>query len=294
MLNSAGDDSILGGEGNDTYSYALGQGNDYISEDGGNDLLIFADQSISDVRFTQAWESLSDGDNARDLIVNNSDGTTVTVSDFFDGSTSNELETIEFSDGQTLTKLQAISKSIADQHTSGDDVVFASEFADNMINSAGNDTLIAGEGDALAFADLAASLNRGAVGGTGIGDGLAVAMRKFDRNGFNGTRQTVDVSGDGRETPPREIVVTMPTARSMALSRGVTINGLAILNEDENLDTWYRNHVIVGPQSFVIAVADYDDFAEAMVRKLIREIENNPRIGLLAPNDAISARAPIP
>ena len=106
-------------------------------------------------------------------------------------------------------------------------------------------------------------------------------MRKFDRNGYDGARQTVDVSGDGRETPPREIVVTMPTARSMALSRGVTINGLAILNEDENLDSWYRNHVIVGPQSFVIAVSDYDDFADAMVRKLIREIDDNPRIGRL-------------
>ena len=144
--------------------------------------------------------------------------------------------------------------------------------------------LIASESDALGFANLAASLDRGALGGTGIGDGLAVAMRKFDRNGYDGARQTVDVSGDGRETPPREIVVTMPTARSMALSRGVTINGLAILNEDEELDSWYRNHVIVGPESFVIAVSDYDDFAEAMIRKLIREIDDNPRIGRLIPD----------
>jgi len=142
--------------------------------------------------------------------------------------------------------------------------------------------------DALAFADLAASLPRGVVGGTGIGDGIAVAMRKFDRNRIAGTRQVVDVSGDGRETPPREIVVTMPTARSMALSRGVTINGLAILNEDETLDAWYRNHVIVGANSFVMAVDDFDDFAEAMARKLIREIDDHPKLGLLrqTPNSA--------
>lgn len=135
--------------------------------------------------------------------------------------------------------------------------------------------------DALAFADLAASLPRGVVGGTGIGDGIAVAMRKFDRNNIAGTRQVVDVSGDGRETPPREIVVTMPTARSMALSRGVTINGLAILNEDETLDAWYRNHVIVGANSFVMTVDDFDDFANAMTRKLIREIDDHPKLGLL-------------
>lgn len=145
--------------------------------------------------------------------------------------------------------------------------------------------VIASEADAVSFAALAASLDRSVVGGTGIGAGLAVAMRKFDRNGISGARQTVDVSGDGRETPPREIVVTMPTARSMALSRGVTINGLAILNEDEHLGSWYRNHVIVGPQSFVIAVSDYDDFAEAMIRKLIREIDDNPRVGRLNRNE---------
>ena len=141
--------------------------------------------------------------------------------------------------------------------------------------------VIESEADALAFADLAGSLPRSVVGGTGIGDGIAVAMRKFDRNGIDGQRQVVDVSGDGRETPPREIVVTMPTARSMALSRGVTINGLAILNEDETLDDWYRNHVIVGPNSFVIAVDDFDDFADAMTRKLIREIDDRPNLGMI-------------
>jgi len=141
--------------------------------------------------------------------------------------------------------------------------------------------VIESEADALAFAALAGSLPRSVVGGTGIGDGIAVAMRKFDRNGIDAMRQVVDVSGDGRETPPRENVVTMPTARSMALSRGVTVNGLAILNEDETLDNWYRNHVIVGPNSFVIAVDDFDDFASAMTRKLIREIDDRPKLGMI-------------
>lgn len=142
-------------------------------------------------------------------------------------------------------------------------------------------SVIETEADALAFADIAGSLERRVVGGTGLGAGIAAALRKFDRNGISGTRQVVDVSGDGRETPPREIVVMMPAARSMALSRGITINGLAILNEDETLDDWYRNNVIAGPQSFVIAVRTFDDFAEAMIRKLIREIEDQPKIGML-------------
>ncbi len=141
-------------------------------------------------------------------------------------------------------------------------------------------TVVESEADAAAFAELAAGMPRGVVGGTGIGDGIAVAMRKFDRNGIEGARQVVDVSGDGRETPPREIVVTMPTARSMALSRRVTINGLTILNEDAELDRWYRNNVIVGRNSFVIAIDDFDDFTEAMTRKLIREIDDRPQLSM--------------
>ena len=42
--------------------------------------------------------------------------------------------------------------------------------------------------------------------------------------------------------------------------------------------TWYRDNVIAGPGSFVITAADYDDFAEAIVRKLIREIEHQERL----------------
>lgn len=141
--------------------------------------------------------------------------------------------------------------------------------------------IIASAADAERFSNFVYGTRRGVMGGTGIGAGIAWAIRKFDRNGIAAERQVVDVSGDGKETPPREIVVTMPTARSMALSRGVTINGLAILNEDETLASWYANHVIAGPTSFVMSVAGFETFAEAMSRKLIREIEDRPRIGAL-------------
>ena len=141
--------------------------------------------------------------------------------------------------------------------------------------------IIASEADAERFSNFVYGTRRNAIGGTGIGAGIAWSIRKFDRNGIAADRQVVDVSGDGKETPPRETVVTMPTARSMALSRGVTINGLAILNEDESLASWYANNVIAGPNSFVISVAGFETFAEAMTRKLIREIEDRPRIGAL-------------
>ena len=116
-------------------------------------------------------------------------------------------------------------------------------------------------------------------GGTGIGPGVAAAIRKLDRNGLTAPRQVVDVSGDGRETPPRENVVMMPMARSLADARGVTINGLAILSADDlSLATWYRDNVITGQSSFVMSAAGYADFGVAIRKKLLREIEHQERV----------------
>jgi hypothetical protein len=68
--------------------------------------------------------------------------------------------------------------------------------------------------------------------------------------------------------------------RSMAIARQVTLNGLAILNEDKQLDAYYRAWLAVGDGSFVEVAQDYDDFADAMRRKLLREIEPEPIVGL--------------
>ena len=138
--------------------------------------------------------------------------------------------------------------------------------------------LLATPGDAENFASLMSGLPRGTEGGTGIGAGIAAAIRKLDRNEYVAPRQVVDVSGDGRETPAREVVVLMPQARAMARARGVTVNGLAILNEDPDLALWYRNNVINGQGSFVLTASDYADFAEAIRLKLIREIEHQERL----------------
>jgi len=66
----------------------------------------------------------------------------------------------------------------------------------------------------------------------------------------------------------------------MAIARQVTLNGLAILNEDKQLDAYYRAWLAVGDGSFVEVAQDYDDFADAMRRKLLREIEPEPIVGL--------------
>ena len=137
---------------------------------------------------------------------------------------------------------------------------------------------LAGAEDAGRFAAFMEELPRAALGGTGIGAGVARAVRILERNGFAAPRRVVDVSGDGRETPPRETVVMMPMARALADAHGVTVNGLAILNDDPGLADWYRNSVITGRGAFVLTAANYADFAEAIVRKLFREIRHQERL----------------
>jgi hypothetical protein len=134
--------------------------------------------------------------------------------------------------------------------------------------------------DADAFARLVAGYPRTQVGGTGLGDGIAKSVTSITDNGFTAPRMVVDVSGDGPETPPRDHTVLLPQARMMANYHGITINGLAILNEAPDLDDYYRSQMIVGQGSFVEVARDYVDFARAMKRKLLREVQPEPVVGM--------------
>jgi hypothetical protein len=114
----------------------------------------------------------------------------------------------------------------------------------------------------------------------GLGDGIAKSVTSILNNRFTAPRMVIDVSGDGRETPPRDHVVMLPQARTMANYHGITVNGLAILNDDPLLDTYYRNWMITGQGSFVEIAQDYRDFARAMRKKLLREIEEQPIVSM--------------
>ncbi len=140
--------------------------------------------------------------------------------------------------------------------------------------------ILADEAEVDRVAGIIAAMPRNQVGGTGIGDGVAHAIRSIDENTILSDRRIVDVSGDGRETPPRQYSTILSEARSMAIARNVTLNGLAILNEDKELDDYYRSRLAVGDGNFVEVAADYNDFARAMRRKLLREIDPDPIVGL--------------
>jgi len=133
--------------------------------------------------------------------------------------------------------------------------------------------IISSPADADRWANLVERLPRHVGGGTGIGEAVVDAIRMIETNQISGTRRVVDVSGDGRETPPRRVYSRLAMqARAMASARGVTVNGLAILSDVPDLDVWYSRNVTAGPGSFVMTANDFLDFERAIKQKLLREI----------------------
>ena len=130
-------------------------------------------------------------------------------------------------------------------------------------------THLAGAETATALADALDRAPRYVTGGTtAIGSAISSASIAFADNGFEGARLAIDVSGDGRSN---EGVLTS-FARDRAVASGITINGLAILNEEPDLDRYYVGNVIGGPAAFAAAADGYEDFAGAILSKLLREI----------------------
>jgi hypothetical protein len=75
------------------------------------------------------------------------------------------------------------------------------------------------------------------------------------------------------------------------IAQGITINGLAILNELPLLDDYFRDHLIGGDGAFVMIAQDYADFAQAMIRKLVREIRSVPLSENESPNSVHESHA---
>ena len=130
-------------------------------------------------------------------------------------------------------------------------------------------TLLKDAASAEAFADANARSQRALYGGgTSISGAIDQAMLLLSQSPYSSPRRTIDISGDGANNRGRSIT----QARDEAVNNGITINGLPILSLDPFLDRYYYNHVIGGPGAFMIPAANYENFADAVVKKLILEI----------------------
>ncbi len=134
--------------------------------------------------------------------------------------------------------------------------------------------------DAGRFAAALEAAPRTARGRTAIGEGIALATDDLACAPVAAARQVIDVCGDGTSNSGRDVTA----ARDAAVAAGITINGLAIINDHPvswvfahvqppgGLAKWYQDHVTGGPGSFVVEVHDFAAFGRAITRKLVDEI----------------------
>jgi len=141
-------------------------------------------------------------------------------------------------------------------------------------------TVIRDRPTAEAFAARLAAEPRRFWGRTAIGSGIEHGMRMLAESGVNPTRRVIDVCADGTSNSGSEVT----EARDEAVSQGIIINALAIINENPfpwaqahvnppgGLMNYFRENVVGGPGAFVLEVRDLVRFGEAMTRKLVLEI----------------------
>lgn len=128
---------------------------------------------------------------------------------------------------------------------------------------------IADAASARALADgIESSPRLPSAGATALGPGMAAGLALLGRFEPQTDRLVMDVSGDGRHNLGR----APGPVRDIGVAAGITINGLAVLNEEQDLLAHYEAEVIGGPGAFAMSCADYADFADAIQRKLFREI----------------------
>jgi hypothetical protein len=106
-------------------------------------------------------------------------------------------------------------------------------------------------------------------GGTGLAAAITFSIALLETLPLLATRRVIDVSGDGEDNDGGNA----GEARDEALARGITINGLPILNGTQGLEAYYSAQVIGGADSFLMPTANLFSFRDAMTRKLLREVE---------------------
>jgi hypothetical protein len=141
--------------------------------------------------------------------------------------------------------------------------------------------VISDAASAQAFADalLKAPPSRG--NGTDMGGALLAAANLIETNALQGTRRTIDISGDG----PYNRGYPVSYVRDEIAAQGITINGLPIVSDEygggdwgiyyDDITQYYINCVIGGRGSFAIPSKGLQDFAQAMRRKLVLEISED-------------------
>ena len=113
-------------------------------------------------------------------------------------------------------------------------------------------------------------------GGTSISYAIDEGRLFLDRFEGNAAIKVIDVAGNGTNNDGSSV----EESRSRALHNGYTINAIALPAYTRgiryDLTDYFAEHVIGGPNAFVIAPKDKQQYGVALRRKLVREISSSP------------------
>lgn len=143
-------------------------------------------------------------------------------------------------------------------------------------------TLVETGADANALSAIVRNSRPRGLRRTSISGAILYALKRLEQAPVEGFRKIVDISGDGPNNQGQPVLA----AREAALSKRVVINGLPLMTSDgpgnsfniADLDAYYLECVIGGPGSFLVPVRSWDQFPEAIRRKLILEIGGLPGV----------------
>ena len=130
-------------------------------------------------------------------------------------------------------------------------------------------TIVSDEATADRVARAVSAAPRQSAGATSISAMIDFGMVQFFRAPITAPRHVIDISTDGVNNDG----VRPRFPRGRANAAGVTINGLTILNDVNNLDIYFRQYISAGPNNFVMKADDYEAYKTAIKRKLLKEVE---------------------
>ncbi|XDA97615.1 DUF1194 domain-containing protein [Sulfitobacter sp. LCG007] len=128
---------------------------------------------------------------------------------------------------------------------------------------------------------LASAERRVTTPGTALGEAMTAGAAHL-AGAPDCWKRTLDISGDGKSNlgpRPRDV-------KPDVTAEGVTVNGLVVGSDNAGRDVtaeltaYFRAEVIIGPEAFVETALGYEDYAQAMARKLKRELEGRLLSGL--------------
>ena len=133
--------------------------------------------------------------------------------------------------------------------------------------------------DAQSFAGVLNGLPYTGMGSTNIAAGMDLGTNGILQNGYEGNRLVMDVSGDGKQNTYFQTSCSgmfdclVDRERDQAAAAGITVNGLAIIDDFSDLNTYYKDHVATAG-GFVYD-ATFNTFATAVHDKIYREITHD-------------------